>query len=139
MPVKLSSHIKTNNPSHFGRFIAEECAKKNIRNDYLAKKLNIGEEDVVRLKQCRYIYQFFSEVNVDTKEESDLILKKLSGITGVCYRQLRRIAGHERTKNFVPNFWTEDGEQIDEQEILSKIYYQNPKEFLTKLKSLIEA
>jgi len=122
---------------HFGKLISEATAKKGITNAYLAKKLDITEYDVLKIKNCKSIDEFIPGAR-EHEERAEPLLRKLSGILGIGYRSLHRAAGYARKRQFVPNFYTEEGDPIDEQEILAKLYYQDPKTFRSKLESLLE-
>ena len=121
-------------PKHLGRFLREEFLKKNISDEYLMEKLEISQEDLEAIKHSPQGEQILPS----GKKLDNYMLRKISGIIGIGYRRLLSIAKYKRSRNHINQFWTENGEMIDEEEILLKIYYENPKEFLPKLQSLLK-
>ena len=120
----------------FGKFIFSECQKKGITLTNLAKKLNISDEKAKELIESHDINQFLGP-NAN-KEETDLLIRKLSGILGIPYYAMRAKSGIPRPSKPHPDYYTEDGTLINVYDILAKIYYQDPKTFQKKLESLID-
>lgn len=82
----------------------------------LAKKLQLPIEEVEKYERGEIVPDF-------------LTLQKLSGILGIQYSILRVSAGYNTTK-YYPNYYTPDGQEIDIDALLCKVYYKDPSMLL---------
>ena len=105
-----------------GNLIRSARIEKNLSVEELAKKIRVTDI---------YLKDIESDVIYPTQED----LKMLSGNLGIPYRKLRGVTGYTSI-GYHPNYYTANGEAIDTDEILSKIYYKDPS-ILSKLYEIV--
>ena len=95
---------------------------KNIDCQQIAKRANI---DIKRMKKIE------NNIVYPSKEE----LKRLSGVLGICYDELLIVTGYNKITE-VHSYFTNEGKEIDVNNIIKEIYYINPS-LLSKLVEIV--
>lgn len=105
-----------------GELIQQARTDKNLSYEDLAEKIKVSADYVEKLERMEII-------------PNDEDLRRLSGVLGIRYLELRLAAGYN-TMGWYPNYYNPDGTSIDIDEILSKIYYKDPS-ILSRLYEVI--